>query len=149
MHLRYALLAAALFGVAAAVLPAGAQNVDVIKERQQLMKNNGRAAKLGGQMLKGEVAFDSARAADVFGSINKDMARFRTLFPEDSKTGGNTEASPAIWERPAEFQAANEKMEADSAAALASGTTDLEAFKASFGTVTANCKGCHQVFRAD
>ncbi|KQT85974.1 cytochrome C554 [Aurantimonas sp. Leaf443] len=150
MSMKLTLLAAAAGTLAAlAVLPATAQDTAPIKERQALMKENGKAAKAAGQMLKGETAFDAATAAQIFASMHATAAKFGTLFPENSKTGGDTEAAPAIWQKPAEFQAAVAKFEADTKAASETKVADLDAFKQAFGKVAQNCKSCHESFRVD
>ncbi|WP_102958715.1 c-type cytochrome [Mangrovicella endophytica] len=151
MRQHLTLLTAASVAAAAvlATLPAIAQNTDVIEKRQQLMKNNGRSAKAASQMLKGEVAFDPAKGMEIFRTIQADNQEFRTLFPDDSKTGNDTEASPAIWEKKDAFAQANDKIEADAAAAIAANPQTLDEFKVAFGKVAANCKGCHEQFRVD
>ncbi len=100
----------------APVLSASAQNTDVIAERQQLMKNNAKAARAANALIKGDEPYDAAKALDILQTLKADGQKFGTLFPEDSKTGGKTEASPAIWEKPAEFEAANAKFVADTQA---------------------------------
>lgn len=132
---------------AALALPAYAQNAEPIKQRQELMKGNGKAAKLSGQMIKGEAEFDPTKAAEAFQAFHTTAEKMDTLFPEDSKTGEETEAAPAIWEKPEEFQAAVAKFEKDSATAIAADPQDIDAFKQSFAMVAENCKGCHEDFR--
>lgn len=152
MNLRRLSLAAALLGCsvgALATLPASAQNLDVIKQRQEAMKKIGGAAKSAGQMLKGEVAFDASKAAEVFTVMASNAEIFSTAFPEDSKTGGETEAAPAIWAKPEEFKAKLVKFEGDIDAAAAAKPDSLESFKTAFGGVAQNCKGCHEEFRVD
>jgi cytochrome c556 len=131
------------------VLPAAAQNTAVIKERQEAMKAVGKSAKTAGQMLKGEVPFDPATAAELFATMHASAEKFGGLFPEDSKTGEKTEAAPAIWEKPEDFKAKLAKFDGDISAAIAAKPADLDAFKAAFQAVGANCKGCHQEFRVD
>ena len=65
----------------------------------------------------------------------------------NSKTGGDTEAAPAIWSKPAEWKAATTKFQADTVAAAATKPTDVASFGKAFGMVTANCKSCHEAFR--
>ena len=142
-------VALATLGVSLAVLPAGAQNTDPIKQRQELMKKNGRSAKGASEMIKGEAAFDPATAATIFTEMHDVAMEFGDYFPEDSKTGEKTEAAPAIWERPAEFQAALVKFQEDTQAAIDAAPQDLEAFRQAFGRVAENCKGCHEDFRID
>ncbi|WP_244497633.1 c-type cytochrome [Aureimonas sp. AU40] len=145
--MRLSALIVGLCVAASAALPALAQNESVIRERQQLMKNNGKASRTASELIKGSQPFDAAVAAGVFQTLNDDAKKFATLFPEDSKTGGKTEASPAIWEKPAEFKAANDKFIAETQAAIDAKPADLDSFKVAFTKVAANCQGCHQQFR--
>ena len=143
------LAALGALALAPLVLPAAAQNTAVIKERQEAMKAVGKSAKTAGQMLKGEVPFDPATAAELFATMHASAEKFGGLFPEDSKTGEKTEAAPAIWEKPEDFKAKLAKFDGDISAAIAAKPADLDAFKAAFQAVGANCKGCHQEFRVD
>jgi cytochrome c556 len=131
------------------VLPASAQNLAVIQERQEAMKAIGKSAKTAGQMLKGEAPFDPVTAAALLATMHASAEKFGGLFPEDSKTGGDTEAAPAIWEKKSEFEAKLAKFDGDITAAIAAKPADLDGFKASFQAVAGNCKGCHQEFRVD
>lgn len=138
-------LAAAIVA-AALIVPAIAQPADPVAMREKLMEQNGKDAKLGGQMLKGEVPFDAAKAQGIFASMHTVAGKFGNYFPPGSNTA-KSEAAPAVWEKPAEFKAALAKFEKDTAAAMAAKVTTKEAFGAQFMTVTANCKSCHEVFR--
>jgi len=125
---------------------AAASCQDVIKTRQGLMKKSGGAAKAAAAMMKGEAPFDLAKAKEIFATFAVDANQMPTLFPECSKTGDNTSASLAIWQKPTEFKAAMAKFTADVKAAQ-DNTKDLDSFKASFATIGHDCGGCHQVFR--
>ncbi|SEC24129.1 Cytochrome c556 [Rhizobiales bacterium GAS188] len=116
-----------------------------IEERIRLMKVDGQAAKLGLDMIKGTVPFDLAKAKGIFATFVDAAQKEKSLFPPDSKTGGTT-ASPKVWEDMAGFLAAYDKFGSESAAAQKS-ITDLDSFKAAFGTVTKNCGGCHETYR--
>ena len=127
--------------------PLAAQPADPIAARQAMMKQNGRDTGAGAKMLKGEVPFDAASAAAIFKNMNDSAKKFGSLFPKGSETGGDTEAAPAIWTKPAEFKAAVMKFDADTKAAMTAKPATLDAFKAQFITVTGNCKSCHEGFR--
>ncbi|KQT45221.1 hypothetical protein ASG43_13125 [Aureimonas sp. Leaf454] len=144
-------LAALLFATATLPLavPALAQNIDAVKARQAAMKTIGKSAKTAGGYLKGETEFDAAKAAELFVTMKENAVTFSKNVPEDSKTGNDTEASPAIWEKPEAFKAKLVKFEGDLDAAIAAKPATLEAFKASFGAVGQNCKSCHEEFRVD
>ena len=119
----------------------------VIVERQNLMKRSGDMAKQGAQIARGNVPFDLAKAHAVFDTFIDKAERLPKLFPPDTKTGGDTKALPAIWDKPADWTAAIEKFGADSKAAKA-GTKDLESFKTNFSAVGRNCGSCHESFRS-
>jgi len=137
----------AAFAVAALALPVVAQPADPIAARQAMMKQNGRDTGAGAKMLKGEVPFDAASAMAIFKNMNDVAKKFGSQFPKGSETGGDTEAAPAIWAKPADFKAAVMKFEADTGAAFAAKPATPDAFKAQFIAVTANCKSCHESFR--
>jgi cytochrome c556 len=140
---------ATAFAVAAIVV-LGATAViaqqDPIAARKALMKANGAAAKTGVGMAKGEVPFDLAAAKKVFATFEDAAGKMPSLFPDNSKTGGETTAAPKIWEDMADFKAKFAKFGADAKAAEAS-TTDLNSFKAGFSAVGKNCGGCHEIYR--
>lgn len=119
---------------------------DVVAERRAIMKRNGQMTRVGGQMAKGEIPFDKAKADEIYKDYLDAAARFPTLFPPDSKTGGDTTASPAVWENKADFDQRFVDWAAEIRKVQAS-TQDLDSFRASFGTVTKACGSCHQVYR--
>ncbi|WP_310497616.1 cytochrome c [Sandarakinorhabdus sp.] len=143
MMLRTSISLAIALALAA---PALAQTGHVA-ERQAIMKGNGKGAKAGGAMLKGEVPFDAAAAQKILSDMAAGAKAFGTHFPKGSETGGDTEAAPAVWTKPAEWKAAVAKFEKDTAAAAATRPAALPAFGQAFSTVTANCKSCHEAFK--
>ncbi len=118
---------------------------DVIAERKTLMKRSGEQARIGVAMVKGEQPYDQAKVNAIYAAYLDKAAKMRTLFPESSKTGDHR-ALPAIWDKPADWNAAIDKFEADTKAAQAS-AKDLDSFKAGFEAVGKDCGGCHQPFR--
>src|ERR1700730_19297500 len=96
------LLAAA--AVALAVTAVAAQS-DPIAARKALMKSNGDQAKVGAAMAKGEGPFDLPKAQAIFATFADAATKAPALFPDTSKTGGETAALPAIWENKADFDA--------------------------------------------
>jgi cytochrome c556 len=139
-------LAAALLAAAVLTAPALAQT-GPIEARKAAMKTVGANAKKAGDMLKGAEPFEPAKAEAVFKAMNEVASRYAGLFPAGSQTGGNTEAAPAIWSKPAEFKAAVAKFEQDTAMALAAKPATVADFGKQFGMVAANCKSCHEAFR--
>lgn len=117
-----------------------------IAERKNIMKGVGQATRTASGMSKGDTPFDLAAAKKVFETYEQAAKRMPALFPDDSKTGGETSAAPKIWEDMAGFKAGFAKMEKEAADAGAK-TTDLESFKVSFAEVSKNCGACHQTYR--
>ena len=140
MFIRVACVVAALAFATTAVI---AQ--DVIAERKALMKRSGDMAKQGTQMARGEAPYDNAKAQTVLAAFVDKSEKLPKLFPDTSKSG-DTRAAPAIWDKPAEWNAAIAKFGADAKAAQAS-VKDLDTFKAGFTAVGRNCGSCHEAFR--
>ena len=119
---------------------------DPIATRKALMKKNGDEAKIGTQFMKGEAPFDLAKAKAIFATYQDAAAKAPTLFPDNSKTGGDTAALPAIWEKKDDFNAKLKKLGEDAKEA-ATKVTDEASFKAVFPVVQKNCGGCHETYR--
>ena len=137
----------AVLAVAIGATAASAQSCDdTIKQRQALMKRSGDNAKLGASMIRGETPFDLAKTKDIFGAFADKATKLPTLFPDCSKSGADTHAAPAIWQKQDEFKERIAKFAADIKTAQ-DATKDLDSFKANFPTVGKNCSGCHENFR--
>jgi cytochrome c556 len=128
-------------GIGAALAQSGA-----IDQRKAQMKTMGGAAGAIGKMLKGEEAFDLAKAKGGLEAIAKAAKASVAFYPDDSKTG-DTKVLPAIWDNKAKFDGLFAKLEADAMAAHAA-IKDEASFKAEAGKVFANCGACHNDFRA-
>lgn len=142
-HLRALALAGvttfALAGIVAA-------QSDPIAARRGIMKGVGAATKTGSQMAKGEIPFDLAKAQETLKTYAVAAELFHTHFPETSKTGGETTASPKIWESQDEFRARFVSWGQDIKKA-SDETKDLATFQTSFGAVTKACGSCHNAYR--
>jgi cytochrome c556 len=138
-----------LLALAALSLVSGAAFADPIGDRQALMKERGKIAGGFAKIAKGEEPFDAATVLASLKTLQDNAARFDVdaLFPAGSETGGDTTASPKIWEDMAGFKAAADKFKADVDAAVAAPPADLDAFKASFGQIASNCGICHKAYR--
>jgi cytochrome c556 len=120
---------------------------DPVAARRALMKANGDEAKIGVAMIKGETPFDLAKAQKVFDAFENAAQKMPALFPETSKTGGETAARLEIWQNMDDFKARFDKLGADAKEAKAS-VKDLDSFKASFNAIGKNdCGGCHEKYR--
>lgn len=123
-----------------------AQNAAVIKERQDHLEAMGKAAGAVGKMFKGDEDFDLAKVQETLTLIQAKAAILPKLFPDDSKTGEDTEALPAIWENKADFEGRFPKL-ADSAKAAAAIITDEFNLADEWPKVVDNCKECHKKYR--
>ena len=70
----------------------------------------------------------------------------KNLWPDNSKSGGDTASLPAIWENKADFEAKLAKLSAD-AKAKDAGVKDLDSFKAAMAEVGKDCGACHNTYR--
>lgn len=137
----------ALLGIAI-IAEAQTAPAQVIKQRQELMKANGAAAKTLAEMMKGEKPYDQKAAHQAAVTINTNSKQIPTLFPpgSGSEAGVKTGALPAIWQNKADFEAKAKNLEEQSAKMVAA--NDEAAVKAQFGAVGKACGGCHQDYRA-
>lgn len=119
---------------------------DPIAARQALMKENGKQAAYGTKLMKGEEPFDLAKAKAIFATYQNAASKVPALFPDDSKSGHDTEALPAIWEHKDDFTARLKKLGEDSKAAETK-VVDEATFKTTFPAVQKNCGGCHENYR--
>jgi len=142
MFIRIACVAAALAVSATVVI---AQS-NPISQRKELMKSMGDQSRLGNQMMRGQAPFELAKAQTIFSTFASVAGKMPALFPADSKTGGDTEASPKIWEDMDAFKKRFATFEAEAKAAQAS-VKDEESFRIAFGNVARGCGGCHENFR--
>jgi cytochrome c556 len=139
---RMMLVGAALLIGASAVI---AQS-DPIAERRTIMKGVGAATRTGTQMVRGDVPFDAAKAKEILRVYAAAADKTHTYFPDSSKTGGETTASPKIWESQAEFRKRFDDWAKEIQAASAR-TDSLDEFKVAFDNLTKACGACHQTFR--
>ena len=137
-------LATAVFALGVTAVVA---QTDPIAARKALMKANGDNTKIAVAMMKGEAPFDLAKAQAAFATYQDAAKKMPDLFPDTSKTGGDTAALPAVWDHMDDVNARFKKL-GDDAATAAAATKDLDTFKASFPAVTKNCGGCHETYRA-
>jgi cytochrome c556 len=139
-----------LIGIAAVAVGAGltaaiAQS-DPIADRKKIYKSFGAAAREPGLMLRGQVPFDLNKVQAALRTFEDGTKHLPNMFPDNSKTGGDTEALPVIWEQKEKFNGLFAKLQSESAAALTS-IKDEATFKAQFPKILQNCGGCHETFR--
>lgn len=129
--------------LAAGATIAYAQNLDAIKQRREVMKVIATAGIEPTKMSKDEAPFDLAKVRAMLKAYQDEAPKLKKLFPDDFKTGGDTDAAPKIWQARAEFDAAINSLVTLSKAA-ASAVTDEATFKAEFPKVARGCNGCHK-----
>ena len=136
-------LAAAL---AALGITAVVAQTDPIAARKAIMKENGNQARIAREMIEGKQPFNLDAAKKVLATFSETEAKAKALWPDNSKTGGDTASLPEIWQNKADFDAKLAKFSADAKAAGGK-VTDLDSFKAQMGEVGKNCGGCHNSYR--
>lgn len=143
-------LLAAFFATAVAFSASAvsAQNLEAIKARKELLKEMGKATKDPGDMLKQAIPFDFASVKAALAKYQENAPKIAKLFPDDSKTGSETEALPVIWENKQDFEQRFAKLAADAKAAEGK-ITDEFTFMDEFPKVVGNCGGCHKKYRED
>ena len=99
-----------------------------------------------GKMVKGDETYDVEKFKAAAATFSENSRKPFEHFASDPQ--GNGDALPAIWEKPAEFDAEREKFLAavDDLNAKAQ-TGNLEEIKVAYGNVGASCKSCHDAFR--
>ena len=143
--LRLASVAALIAVGATAVY---AQNVAVIKERQKLYESQGKAVKQPNAAYKGTDELDLDKVKAALKLIQDNAGKLPKLFPDDSKTGGDTEALPAIWENKKDFEERFLKL-AEAAKAAETAISDEATFKSEWPKVLGVCSECHKKYRKE
>ena len=120
---------------------------DPIAARKALMKQNNNGAKSISQMARGQAPFDAAKVDAAFAQWADTASKFGALFPDSSKTGDKTRASPKVWQTRADFDA---KL-ADFGKAVADNRdkakASVDGLKAALPAVGKTCDGCHETYR--
>jgi cytochrome c556 len=119
---------------------------DVVKQRQDLMKQMGAQTRPIGSMLRGQEPFDLSKVQAGLKVFSENSQKAAPLFPENSKNVGDTEALPSVWENKSKFEANMTKLHQDAQTAMAS-IKDEASFKAEMPKVLQNCGACHNDFR--
>ncbi len=114
---------------------------DAIARRQELMKSNGQTLR-GAGGLSGDAAMAAAQ------TFQQNFMELHELFPEDSQSGHDTEALPAIWENKDAFTAKlDEALAAAKDVETAAKSGDATQYKAALKQLGDVCFSCHQTYR--
>jgi len=144
-----ALGAALTLGAAYSTAALAADKDQVIKDRQSLMKDQGRQWLVVRNYIQGKA--DQAAAISAIESLTKSVPKVPDYFPpgtEGPSPGGKWGTKPEIWSDHDKFLAADKKV-ADQVATLdaAVKSGDKAKVAAAFKDLDI-CSGCHQTFRA-
>ena len=120
---------------------------DPIAARKALMKANNDNARNAVQMMRGQQPFDAAKVEAAFVQWAETAQKLPALFPENSKTGQETRATPKIWQNKKDFD--------EKAAAFAKSVAEnrdkakssLDGLKAAIPVVGKACDNCHEDYR--
>lgn len=146
--MRTAILAATALSLIATSLIATGALADALSERQAIMKERGALLRVLGPIAQGKQPFDAGTVMDALEKLHDNAARTDVpVLWAPGTDGGDTESLPKIWEDMEAYQAANDKYEADTQAALAANPQDLATFQQVFGSVASNCGSCHEAYR--
>ncbi len=141
-------LAASISVFVAGVALAHSGATGIVKERMMAMKEIAAATKSIAKLDWANV--DTARVKLKRSALvlNKHASEMGELFPEGS-IQGPSEAIPAIWERPEEFQKIANLLETASAqlAQMSDDASSKSEIQPVFLQIAGTCKGCHQEFR--
>ncbi len=130
----------------AGVSTAFAQN-DPIAQRQATMKGVGQLWYGDiGKMMKGEIPYNHATVTSAIEKMAAAGKAMPALFPDNSKTGGETKALPAVWEKKADFDARWARLSTEATAAMAA-VKDEASFKVAQPNLNKNCQECHTTYR--
>ena len=118
----------------------------IIKERKSLFKQNySHAKKMSAEIAKG----NNDKVIELSEKMSANYDKLIDLFPENSKTGYDTEALPTIWLQKDEFNnlMVSTSNKAREFAQLAASLTGDELKEAQKNLIWSSCKACHDRFR--
>lgn len=116
--------------------------------RQELMKGIGQSVGALGAIAKGEKPYDAAVVETSLTTIASNIKAVPDQFPAGSETGHESEALPAVWEKPDEFRASAAKLGAEVEMLMAAMPADQAAVGAAMQRLGPICSDCHETFRA-
>jgi cytochrome c556 len=121
---------------------------DPIAARMALMKANNDNARVVVPMMRGQKPFDAAAVEAAFAQWADTAQKLPGLFPDNSKTGEKTRATPKIWENKKDF---DEKALAFAKVVAENRTkavASLDGLKEAMSPVGKACDNCHEDYRA-
>ena len=138
-----------ILAVLAVALSAGAvmAQPDPVTTRENLMKQNNDHAKAVVLMMRGQAPFDAAAVDAAFKQWADTAQKLPSLFPENSKTGGDNRASPKIWLNKKDFDAKAAAFAKAVAETHDKAKSSLEGLRAAIPVVGKPCDNCHEDYR--
>jgi cytochrome c556 len=136
----------------AAMIVAGATGAviaqsDPIAARKALMKENDDNARIVVQMMRGKIPLDAAKIDAAFAQWADTAQKLPGLFPDNSKTGGETRAAPKIWQTKSDFDAKAAAFGKAIADTRDSAKTSVDELKNAVIVVGKACDDCHEDYR--
>jgi len=120
---------------------------DPVTTRENLMKENNKHALVVVRMMRGQAPFDAAAVDAAFAQWADTAQKLPSLFPDNSKTGGDNRASPKIWVNKKDFDAKAAAFGKSVAENRAKGKGSLDGLRAAIGAVGKACDDCHKEYR--
>ena len=119
---------------------------DIIKNRKALFSKNYNTAKKV-QSLSSSGDFDGAKKLML--QMSENYKALLEMFPDNTKEGFKTEATPLVWEEKDKFNSLMEKSSNDMIV-LASIIEETDNVRDVLGQLMwGNCKACHSKYRAE
>lgn len=146
MHRGFWFAVAAVAAIASGTGAVIAQS-DPIAARMALMKGNNDNAKIVVAMIRGQAPFDAAKVDVAFAQWADTAQKLPGLFPDNSKTGQKTRATPKIWETKADFDAKAAAFGKVVAENHDKAKGSVDGLKVAIGAVGKACDNCHEDYR--
>lgn len=119
-----------------------------IAARKALMKGNNDNARVAIAMMRAQAPFDPAKVDAAFAQWAETAQKLPGLFPENSKTGEETRATPKIWANKSDFDARAAAFGKAVAENRDKAKASLEGLKEAIPVVGKACDNCHEDYRA-
>src|SRR5450631_3025800 len=117
---------------------------DPVTTREDLMKANNKHAIAVVRMMRGQAPFDAAEVDAAFAQWADTAQKLPSLFPDNSKTGGDNRASPKIWVNKKDFDAKAAAFGKSVAENRDKGKGSLAGLRTAIGAVGKACDDCHK-----
>ena len=118
-----------------------------VTHRKLLFKQMVRTLEPMGLMVRGRRDYDPEQFIVLAGQLKGLSTKPWVYFTPDSNYPP-TRAKPDVWDKPADFRAAQQKfINAADALVTAASSRNMDTIKPSFAAVESSCKACHQQFR--